>query len=153
VRGLRGGAVDAAASSVSVSRDALPPGEATTVATVTPRDAAGAPLGAGHAVEIVASAGAPLGDVVDAGAGRYERPFVAHASRGQVGVITARVDGVELAAHPSVYFVVDRREIGRPFSAGGGCSSSRGAQGGAGGLAALALLLFGATRARRRRLH
>jgi len=125
VGGARGGAVSPSLSSVGVSRDALPPGDDTTTVTVTPRDAAGAPLGPGHAVTIDASAGAPLGPVSDAGAGRYERTFAAHASRGTVASIAVTVDGVALDAHPSIFFVVDRSEIGRPFTAAGGCSLDR----------------------------
>jgi subtilisin family serine protease len=147
-RGLRGGAVSAGTSSVGVSRDALPPGELTTVATVTPRDANGVPLGPGHAVDIVASAGAPIGPVFDTGAGRYERVFVAHARRGQVGLISATVDGVALDAHPQVFFVVDRSEIGRSLVAGGGCSST----GDEGNLGAV-LLVICLLQATRRRLR
>jgi subtilisin family serine protease len=140
------GALDPIRSSVGVSRDALPPGEQTTLVTVTPRDSAGEPLGPGRSVEIALSAGDAVGPVRDMGWGRYERTFVAHAKRGQVGVITCTVDGVTLATHPSVYFVVSRSEIGRPFSAAGGCSAS-----GARSFGLFALLLLGATFFRVRR--
>jgi subtilisin family serine protease len=122
---LRGQAepnVDAALSSVGVSRDQIPPGEAQSLVTVTPRDAGGLPIGPGHNVTIAISAGQPVGPVVDVGLGRYQRAVVAHAGRGQIGVVTATVDGVTLDAHPRIYYVVSREEIGRPFSAGGGCS-------------------------------
>jgi subtilisin family serine protease len=120
-RGARGGAVSATASQVSLSRDLLPPGEDTTIVSVTPRDAAGAPLGPSHDVAIALTAGAPAGPVRDLGAGRYERTFVAHASRGQVGEVRALVDGVALASRPTITFVADRSEVGRPFAATGGC--------------------------------
>jgi hypothetical protein len=32
------------------------------------------------------------------------------------------VDGVTIAAHPSIYIVNTRAEIGAPFAAGGGCA-------------------------------
>jgi subtilisin family serine protease len=153
IGGRRGDSVSAARSSVGVSRDALPPGDAITTVTATPRDADGTPLGAGRTVEITASAGAPLGDTVDAGEGRYERAFVAHAPEGAVARVSVRVDGVELAAHPSVFFVRDRSRIGRPFVAEGGCAAA-GADGrrAAGRLAlgGIALLALGALAARRK---
>jgi subtilisin family serine protease len=126
-RGQRGAGASATTSTVGVSRDALPPGEETTTVSVTPRDAAGVPLGAGHEVEIDVSAGLPLGGVVDTGEGRYEQIVIAHASRGSVATVTARVDGVEVAEHPPIFFVAARDEIGRPFrAAGGGCSLGAG---------------------------
>ena len=120
--GARGAIASATASSVGVSRDLVPPGDETTVVTVTPRSDDGAPLGPGHDVAITASAGDPVGDVVDVGSGRYERTFAAHAPRGTVAAVSAVVDGVALAAHPSIYIVNARAEIGAPFAAGGGCS-------------------------------
>jgi hypothetical protein len=68
--GKRGAAVDSTASSVGTSRDLVAPGADTFTITVIPRDAAGTPVGAGHAVTIDASEGAPAGDVVDTGWGR-----------------------------------------------------------------------------------
>jgi subtilisin family serine protease len=150
-RGLRGSAVSASRSVVGISRDAIPPGDATTTVTVTPRDDAGAPLGAGRAVEIDADAGQPLTGVVDVGQGRYERTFVAHAPRGAVATVTVRVDGVALSAHPSVYFVRDRSEIGQPFRAGGGCVVGGSSALGEGFALTLALGLVLARRNSRRR--
>ena len=122
LRGLHGMLVDAATSPVGVSRDQLPPdSDETTTVTVTPRDQSGLPLGPGHQVAITLSAGAPLGEVVDIGSGRYERSFVAHAPRGATGVATAIVDGVTLAEQPRVFFVVGRNEIGGALRPGGGC--------------------------------
>jgi subtilisin family serine protease len=138
-RGARGGAVSASRSSVGVSRDLLPPGDETTVVSVTPRDDGGVPLGGGHEVTIATTAGAPTGPVRDLGQGRYERTFVAHATRGQVAVVSATVDGVALAAHPSIYFVPDRAEVGRAFVARGGCSAAGAPL--AGGPTALALIV------------
>ncbi len=122
VRGARGATVSAVASSAGVSRDVVPPGDDTTVVTVTPRGDDGTPLGSGHDVAITATAGAPVGDVVDVGSGRYERTFAAHAPRGTTAVVTVTVDGVALAAHPAIYIVDARSEIGAPFAAGGGCA-------------------------------
>ena len=119
VRGARGSSVSATASSVGVSRDVVPPGDDTTVVTVTPRSDEGVPLGPGHDVVIAASAGDAVGDVVDLGSGRYERTFAAHAPRGTTAVVRVTVDGVVLAAHPSIYVVDSRSEIGTPFAAGG----------------------------------
>jgi subtilisin family serine protease len=122
--GRRGGALSAARSSVGVSRDLLPPdSDETTVITVTPRDDDGAPLGPGHAVAIALTAGAPTGPVRDLKGGRYERTFAAHASAGQVGEAQVTVDGVGLDRHPTVFFVADRVQVGRPFAAGGGCAA------------------------------
>jgi subtilisin family serine protease len=121
--GARGGAVSPSLSSVGVSRDALAPGDDTTTVSVTPRDDTGLPLGAGHTVSVAISAGALVGGVVDLGEGRYEQVVRATAKRGQVGEVSASVDGVALAAHPSVWFVLDRSEIGSPFSARGGCGN------------------------------
>ncbi|MCU1282606.1 MAG: hypothetical protein JWM53_6152, partial [bacterium] len=129
VRGARGAVASATASSVGVSRDVVPPGDETTVVTVTPRSDDGTPLGAGRDVAITTSAGDPVGDVVDAGSGRYERTFAAHAPRGTVATVSAIVDGVMLAAHPSIYIVNARAEIGAPFAAGGGCSLATGGAG------------------------
>jgi hypothetical protein len=117
--------------------------------TVTPRDDAGAALGPGHAVAIALSAGAPIGPVVDVGHGRYERTFVAHASRGQVGVVTASVDGVTLLAQPAVSFVADRGEVGRPFLARGGCAGAPAAPRTPGGVLFVALLCVAAHAQRR----
>ena len=122
IRGARGASASATASSVGVSRDFVPPGDETTTVTVTPRAEDGTVLGPGHDVAISASAGDAVGDVVDIGSGRYERTFAAHAPRGTVAAVTAIVDGITLAAHPSIYIVNARAEIGAPFSAGGGCS-------------------------------
>jgi subtilisin family serine protease len=121
-RGQWGGAVDADRSSVGVSLDALPPGEGITTVSVTPRDSSGRPVGPGRSVDISVSAGQPAGPVVDAGQGRYQRAIVAHATRGQVGAVSATVDGVALAAHPNIYYVWSRDEIGRQLSPGGGCT-------------------------------
>jgi hypothetical protein len=107
---------------VGVSRDVVPPGDETAIVTVTARANDGTVLGSGRAVAITASAGDPIGDVVDVGSGRYERTFVAHAPRGTIATVSATVDGVTLAAHPSIYMVNTRAEIGAPFAAGGGCS-------------------------------
>ncbi|HEY2748518.1 MAG TPA: S8 family serine peptidase, partial [Polyangia bacterium] len=151
--GVRGVAVSATASSVGVSRDLVPPGDETTVVTATPRADDGTPLGAGHAVDISTSAGDPTGDVVDAGSGRYERTFAAHAPRGTTAVVSVTVDGVALAAHPVIYIVDARSEIGAPFVAGGGCAigstqADRGLL--AGALLALGLLALALLAARRK---
>jgi subtilisin family serine protease len=122
-RGEHGGAVSAKRSTVGVSRDLLPPGELTFLASVTPKDDGEMPLGPGHLVSITSSAGEPVGDVVDTGWGRYERTFVAHATRGSTGAIFAVVDGVDLEAHPEVHFVASRAEVGRQSA---GCGVSRG---------------------------
>lgn len=121
---LPAGSVDAAASSVGVSRDAVPPGESRVTVSVVPRDASGAPLGPGHAVTIESDGGAFDGPVGDAGEGRYERVLVARGERGQAATITASVDRVLLASRPTVWFVVDRSEVGHPFHAAGGCRLS-----------------------------
>lgn len=122
LRGQHGVLVDAHTSPVGVSRDQLPPdSDETTTVTVTPRDASGLPLGPGHRVAITLSAGAPLGEVVDIGSGRYERSFVAHAPRGQTGIGTVVVDGVTLAQQSRVFFVVGRNEIGGALRPGGAC--------------------------------
>jgi subtilisin family serine protease len=138
-RGERGGAVSAKHSTVGTSRDFLPPGELTFVASVTPKDDSGMPLGPGHAVEISSSAGEPIGAVTDTGQGRYERTFVAHAARGATGVIFATVDGVALDARPEVHFVAARAEVGQRLSAGAGCEALPHGPA-AGGKAAMALL-------------
>jgi subtilisin family serine protease len=127
VRGARGAVVSATASSVGVSRDVVPPGDDVTIVTVTPRADDGLPLGSGRQVTISATAGEPLGDVVDLGLGRYERSFIAHAPRGSTATISATVDGIALASHPAVYIVESRADIGSPFAAGGGCSLGPGA--------------------------
>jgi subtilisin family serine protease len=121
------GPADAAASSVGVSRDALPPGAGRVTVTVVPRDVDAAPLGPGRAVAITASSdGAPRealfdGPVVDLGAGRYERSFRADGREGEALVVSATVDGVALAARPTVWLVSDRDRIGQPFAASGAC--------------------------------
>ncbi len=122
------GAVDPAASTVGVSRDALPPWNGPVVVTVVPRDASGAPLGPGHAVTVDArdtASGAPAafaGAVTDAGEGRYERVLLARGARGDGLLVTAAADGVPLAEQPTVWLVLDRSEIGAPFAARGGCA-------------------------------
>jgi hypothetical protein len=137
LHGVRGAIVNATRSTVGVSRDLLPPDtDETTIVSVTPRDAAGTPLGAGHDVEITLSAGEPEGGVRDLG-GRYERTFVAHAPRGTVGVVDALVDGTSLAAHPRVTFVPSRTEVGGALQPGGGCDFA-----GGGRVASLATALF-----------
>lgn len=152
--GARGAAVSATASSVGVSRDVVPPGDETTVVTVTPRADDGTPLGPGRAVIISASAGEPTGDVVDVGSGRYERTFAAHAPRGTTAVVTVTVDGVALAAHPAIYIVNARSEIGSPFAAGGGCATAGDARHPAAALvlilAVTAALVAGRRKSRRR---
>ena len=123
-RGDRGMSVSASASSIGVSRDVVPPGDETSVVTVTPRADNGMPLGTGHDVVITATAGDATGDVVDLGFGRYERTFAAHAPRGTAAVVTAVVDGVTLSTHPAIHIVNARSEIGAPFAAGGGCATT-----------------------------
>jgi hypothetical protein len=151
VRGARGATVSATASSVGVSRDVVPPGDDTTVVTVTPRSDDGTPLGPGHAVSIDASAGDPTGDVVDVGSGRYERTFAAHAPRGSTAIVRVLVDGVALAAHPAIHFVDARSEIGAPFAAGGGCAiTDTPAPASAAVLSALAALGWAGSRLRRK---
>jgi hypothetical protein len=100
----------------------LPPGDATTTVTVTPRDANGVPVGPGHDVSIEASAGVGTGPVVDVGFGRYERTFAAQAPRGTAARVTVVADGVELTTHPTFYIAADRTEIGNNFVARGGCA-------------------------------
>jgi subtilisin family serine protease len=124
LRGMRGAAVSAATSAVGASRDALPPGGEPLLLTVTPRDAAGQPLGPGHAVDVWATAGVPAGATSDLGAGRYQRAWWLDAPRGTTARIDAVVDGVPLDAHPQVHVVRDRSEIGQPFVARGGCQAS-----------------------------
>ena len=77
-----------------MSLDQIPPGDSSTTVTVTPRDANGLPIGAGQPVDIQVSAGETYGPVIDLGLGRYQRVIVAHAARGQVGIVTATVGGV-----------------------------------------------------------
>lgn len=163
--GRAGGPVDAAASTVGTSRDAASPGSSIAVrVSVVPRDRDGAPLGPGHAVAIEAwdertSLRATWsGPSRDAGAGRYERALVATGPLGAALTIHATVDGVALAAHPVVWLVDRRDDIGRPYAALGGCGLG-GANGGRPGLgtaligalaaAALALLLRRARATRR----
>ena len=148
LRGARGGAPSADRSIVGVSRDLLPPdSEETTRVTVTPRDADDHPLGPGHTVAIELTAGAPLGDVIDVGAGRYERSFVAHAPRGAIGEVIATVDDTPLAAHPRVFYARARTEIGGDLTAGGGCDVGGG---GGAGLALVAMIMMYLSRARAR---
>jgi hypothetical protein len=64
-----------------------------------------------------------------------------------VATVTAHVDGIEVAAHPSIFFVAARDEIGRPFRASGGCSLGAGHA--ASGLV-LALALVWLSRPRRK---
>jgi subtilisin family serine protease len=151
-RGGRGTAVSPTKSSVGVSRDLVPPGDETSTVSVTPRADDGTALGPGHLVTIAASAGEASGDVIDLGGGRYERTFAAHAARGSVAVVSATVDGIALAAHPSIYIVTSRADIGGDFTAGGGCSLTRttAAPTGLGGILLL-LALCRATKSRRRR--
>ncbi len=149
-RGMRGGAVSPTLSGVGASRDAVPPGGEPVLVTVTPRDSSGTPLGPGHAVEISASAGSPSGPVSDTGAGRYQRAFVLDAPRGAQVRIDARVDGVPLDGHPTIWVVRDRSEIGSPFVARGGCQAGP-LGGGIGALLLVSLgLLLAKIRARRR---
>lgn len=150
VRGARASAVSATASSVGLTRDVVPPGDTTTIVSVTPRGDDGTALGPGHHVAIAASAGVPLGDVVDTGVGRYERTFVAHAPRGAAAVVSAVVDGVPLAAHPTFYIVDARADIGGAFAAGGGCTLARTTVAPTGTLL-LAALLVAVRNSRRRR--
>ena len=124
LKGARGTTADAGRSAIAVSRDALPPGNGTTLVTVIARDAAGLPLGPGHTIELTTTAGEWAGPAVDLGEGRIERTLFAHATRGQVATISATVDGVALASTATVFFVHDRSEIGRPFVAGGGCTTT-----------------------------
>jgi hypothetical protein len=143
--------VSPTASSIGVSRDVIPPGDQTTVVTVTPRDEQGVPLGPGHAVTITASAGEATGDVVDTGHGRYERTFAGHAPRGTTAVVSAIVDGIPLSGHRSVFIVESRADIGGAFVAGGGCALAGPGAAPAGIVAlALALFLWRITKSRRR---
>jgi subtilisin family serine protease len=151
VRGTRGAGVSPTASSIGLSRDLIPPGEETTVVTVTPRDGQGVALGPGHAVTITATAGAATGDVIDTGYGRYERTFAAHAPRGATAVVSATVDGVPLATQRTIFFVESRADIGGAFVAGGGCALAGTATAPAGVvLLALTILLWRVTKSRRR---
>ncbi len=128
------GAADAAQSSVGVSRDALAPSpSATVLVSVVPRDAAGAPLGPGHTVAIQAwddrtSYHAPWsGPTRDAGWGRYERELRADGPLGAALAVNATVDGVAISAHPTVWLVASRDDIGSASSDGGCAVGGRGA--------------------------
>lgn len=127
--GAQPGPVDAAQSAVGVSRDLLPPLATAgfSVVTVVPKDQSGLPLPPGHAVEISASAGRWLDEPRAVSEfGRYERRLVADRA-GAAARVTVRVDGVELARHPTVWFVSSRADIGSPYSAAGsGCTLSPG---------------------------
>jgi hypothetical protein len=150
-RGAHGATVSPTASSIGLSRDVIPPGDATTVVTVTPRDDQGVPLGPGHVVTITSTAGEPSGDVIDTGHGRYERTFAAHAPRGTTAVVSAVVDGVPLSARRSLFIVESRADIGGAFVAGGGCAlAGRGAAPAGLLVVALAWLLWRVTKSRRR---
>lgn len=152
--GARGSAVSPSASAVAVSRDQLPPGDDVTVVTVTPRADDGTAVGPGHRVTITASAGDPVGDVIDTGVGRYERTFAPHAPRGTTAVVSATVDGVPLSTHPSIYIVNSRADIGAPFAAGG-CSVARSSTATAPGavlLLAVVVIFVAARKSRRHRL-
>jgi hypothetical protein len=137
LRHVPAGPVDAAASSVGMSRDAIPIGSRSTV-SVVPRDASGAPLGSGHAVDVESDAGGFAGPVSDAGEGRYERILVAEGPQGAAATLRITVDGTQLDAHPQVWFVADRTQIGQPFEATGGCRAATG-----GGAAAIPLVVLG----------
>jgi subtilisin family serine protease len=113
--------VDVNVSAVGVSRDVVPPNagaDSISVITVVPKDASGLPLGKGHQVEIETTAGHFDGDALEVSDfGRWERRLVSN-SLGKVARITVRVDGVELARHPTISFVDSRTEVGAPFDQG-----------------------------------
>ena len=143
------GPVDARSSTVGVSRDLLPPSAGQVFVSVVPRDANGAPLGAAHAVTITSDldgGGVWAGPVDDRGGGRYERALEALAPLGSTATITATVDGVTLAARPTIYFGPERADDGVRVTRGGGCALAFGGTGGASvlllcSMAALALAL------------
>jgi hypothetical protein len=114
-------ALDKSMSAVGISHDVVSPGagaDSVTVVTVVPKDASGLPLGNGHQIEIETTAGhwdGPAQAVSEFG--RWERRLVAD-SLGRVARITVRVDGVELARHPTVSFLDSRTEVGTPFAEG-----------------------------------
>lgn len=112
------GGLDAARSSVGVSRDAVPPGARLTV-TVVPRDGSGAPLGPAHSAAIGCDGCAFDGPEQAMGAGRWERTLVASAPLGSLLTVGATVDGVALSARPAVWVVAARSDVGHPFVAVG----------------------------------
>jgi len=121
------GTVDSQASTVAVSRDWVPPSDEQVRISIVPRDPTGLAIGPGHAVTVAVTHGRLEGRVVDRGQGRYEQLVTADAPLGAVGVITVTVDGITLAAQPSIFYVIDRSQIGAPFVASGGCDASRAA--------------------------
>lgn len=89
---------------VKTSADRAPAdGESTVEVVVTPHDADAAPLGAGHSVEIEATAGSWAADVTDLGDGRYSRALTAPDSPA-VAVLRVSIDGEDLKARPRVSF-------------------------------------------------
>ena len=122
------GPADPLRSTVGTSLDAVAPGSSMSVrVSVVPRDAGGAPIGPGHAVTVEgwddrSSVRATFsGPVRDGGEGRYERALTASGPTGAALAIHVTVDGVVLAAHPIVWLAARREDIGRPYSAVGGC--------------------------------
>jgi subtilisin family serine protease len=130
------GPVDASTSTLGVNRDAIPPGADAVRVSLVPRDASGAPIGGGHQVSLTTTLGT-IDPILDTGTGRYEALLhLGGSPRGSTAHLTAAVDGVPLNAAVDVWVVFDRSEIGRPFSAAGGCAIGRAPR-----LVALPLLL------------
>jgi hypothetical protein len=103
----------------------------------------------GHLVDIQTSVGEWDGPVRDLGSGRYERTLRTRGQRGAQATLTVHVDGVELLSHPTVFFVHERDEIGRPYEIGAcGFTGSRSASSRS-GLWLLGLLLLPLLRPRR----
>jgi subtilisin family serine protease len=141
------GTADAARSSVGASRDAIPPGAGTILINVVPRDSTGAPLGRGHVVTIEGhdqhgALAIFAGPVSDEGGGSYQRVLVAHGARGDLLTVDATADFIALDAHPGVWLVDDRSEIGAPYAPAGGCQLGRRAPAGVALLALVCLLLL-----------
>jgi subtilisin family serine protease len=142
LRGEPALAVSAATSQVGVSSDIAAPGFGLVTVTVTAKDSQGVVLWPGHRVDIQTSVGEWDGPVRDLGSGRYERTLRTRGQRGAQATLTVHVDGVELLSHPTVFFVHERDEIGRPYEIGAcGLSGSRSASSRS-GLWLLGLLLL-----------
>lgn len=151
VAALRGsptalGDVSPLQSDLGSNFDQLTPGYGEAILTVTPRNAAGLPLGPGHQVEIESDAGSFSGPVRWSGGpgesfGRYERTLKASGPRGTVANVVARVDGITLQRRLRLHFVTDGTAVGAPYVLGG-CSYAGGSPSGVALLGPLLGLLF-----------
>ncbi|MGA1869848.1 MAG: invasin domain 3-containing protein [bacterium] len=97
------GVIDPAMSAIEVNPFYIPIQEGLSTITVIPKDKTGTPVGAGQTVQIFASAGTLINDVIDHGDGSYTQILEA-SNKVEAAIISAIVNDIPIYQQPTIYF-------------------------------------------------